>query len=126
MTSTMFKPTVYLKEGCPFCLKVRIFLLESDLVSQVEKRDFVEGSPEETEIRAELGAHLEKVSFPAAQIEQGRYIADSDGIVASLARIAGRDPVGMTVYRNYVHGVFAMAMQLWKENADLKKAATGG
>lgn len=123
MTGTTFKPVVYLKDNCPFCLKVRIFLLESDLTSQVETRDFVPGSQQEDQIRAELQPNLEKVSFPAAQLEPGRYAADSDAIVAFFAEKAGCDPNAMSVYRNYASGVFAMAMQLWQENAELKKAA---
>ncbi|RUM06508.1 glutathione S-transferase N-terminal domain-containing protein [Rhizobium chutanense] len=124
MTSESFKPIVYLKENCPFCLKVRLFLLESGLASEVESRDFVPGTEQEEAIRAELSPHLDKVSFPTAQLEPGRYIAESDDIVAFFAAKAGRDPTGMTVYRNYVDGVFAMSMKLWKENQELKKAAS--
>jgi len=124
MTDNTFKPIVYLKENCPFCLKVRLFLLESGLASEVETRDFVPGSEEEEAIQSELSPHFEKVSFPTAQLEPGRYVAESDGIVAFFAAKAGRDPAGMTVYRNYVDGVFSMSMQLWKENQELKKAAS--
>lgn len=124
MTSDTFKPVVYLKENCPFCLKVRLFLLETGLASEVESRDFVPGTEQEEKIRAELSPHLDKVSFPAAQLEPGRYVAESDDIVDFFAANAGRDPASMTVYRNYVDGVFAMSMKLWKENMELKKATS--
>lgn len=62
MTSATFKPIVYLKENCPFCLKVRLFLLESGLAPDVETRDFVSDSEHEKKIRAELQPHLDKVS----------------------------------------------------------------
>ncbi|PYE41245.1 glutathione S-transferase-like protein [Rhizobium sp. PP-F2F-G20b] len=124
MTGAPFKPIVYLKENCPFCLKVRLFLLEAGLACDVETRDFVSDSEHEETIRAELQPHLDKVSFPSAQLEPGRYVTESDDIVAFLAAKVGRDPASMTVYRNYVDGVFAMAMKLWKENQELKKAAS--
>ncbi|UWU26047.1 glutathione S-transferase N-terminal domain-containing protein (plasmid) [Rhizobium sp. CB3060] len=124
MTRKTFKPVVYLKENCPFCLKVRIALLETGLALQVDTRDFAAGSDEEQKIRAELQPHMEKISFPAAQLEPGGYVSESDDIVAFFAAIAGRDPKEMTVYRNYVDGVFSMSMQLWKENMELKKAAS--
>lgn len=124
MTNTGFTPTLYLKENCPFCLKIRIFLLEAGLGDQIRTRDFVEGSDEEASVRAELLPHFEKVSFPAAQFEPGHYIAESDDIIATLAEKSGRDPATMTVYRNYTNGAFALAMRLWKENAELKKATS--
>ncbi|GLR46116.1 hypothetical protein GCM10007880_66340 [Mesorhizobium amorphae] len=124
MTNETFKPIVYLKENCPFCLKVRLFLLESGLASEVESRDFVPGTAREQEIRTELLPHVDKVSFPCAQLEPGRYVTESDDIVAFFAAKAGRDPARLPVYRNYVDGVFAMSMKLWKENQDLKKAAS--
>jgi glutathione S-transferase len=124
MTVNSFKPIVYLKENCPFCLKVRLFLLESGLASEVEIRDFIPGTQQEDVVRSELSPHFEKVTFPTAQLEPGRYVAESDDIVAFFAAKAGRDPADMPVYRNYVDGVFAMSMQLWKENQELKKAVS--
>lgn len=125
MTDTRFKPIVYLKQNCPFCMKVRLFLLEAGMENDVEMRDFVPGTPEEDAIRAEILPHVEKASFPTAQLEPGRYVAESDAIVSLLAKTSGRDPARMTVYCNYVDGPFAMAMSLWKENIELKKAAAG-
>lgn len=124
MISETFKPIVYLKENCPFCLKVRLFLLESGLASEVESRDFVPGTEQEEKIRTDLLPHLDKVSFPCGQLEPGRYVTESDDIVAFFAAKAGRDPAGLPVYRNYVDGVFAMSMKLWKENQELKKAVS--
>ncbi|MBR1175316.1 glutathione S-transferase N-terminal domain-containing protein [Bradyrhizobium sp. KB893862 SZCCT0404] len=124
MTASQFQPIVYLKQNCPFCMKVRLFLLEGRLNDQVETRDFTQGSPEEEAIRNELLPHLKKLSFPAAQLEPGRFMAESEDIIAFLAQKSGRNPASMTVYRNYVDGPFAMAMKLWKENQELRQAAS--
>ncbi|MCC4592201.1 glutathione S-transferase N-terminal domain-containing protein [Xanthomonas campestris pv. cannae] len=122
MTDT-FKPIVYLKQHCPFCMKIRVFILEANLGAAVETRDFASGTPQEDAIRAELAPQLSRVSFPAAQLQPGQYIAESDDIVASLAQRFGRDPAAMPVYRNYVDGALAALTRLWKENTDLKAAA---
>lgn len=123
MTDPTFKPVVYVKQNCPFCLKVRLFLLEAGMMEAVEIRDFVPGSTQEEDIRAELGPHLAKVSFPAAQLEPGHYIAESDDIIAFLAAKSGREPASLPVFGNYVEGPFKMMMNLWTENQQLKAAA---
>jgi len=122
MTET-FKPIVYLKQHCPFCMKIRLFILEASIGADVQTREFASGTPQEEAINAELAAHLSKLSFPAAQVQPGQFIAESDDIIAALARKSGRDPASMPVYQNYVDGPLATLMRLWKENIDLKKAA---
>ena len=123
MTNSTFKPVVYFKQNCPFCLKARLYLLEAGMVEAVEIRDFVPGSKQEEDIRAELSPHLSKVSFPAAMLEEGHYIAESDDIIAFLAVKSGRDPASLPVLSNYVEGALKPMMKLWKENVELKAAA---
>lgn len=123
MSDASFKPTLYLKAGCPFCMKLRIFVLESGLANAVETRDFAPGTPAEGAIRATLTPHLERISFPAAEIAPGKFIAESDDIIAFLANKTGRKPETLPVYTAYVDGPFAMMMSLWRENQELNKAA---
>jgi hypothetical protein len=125
MSDTAFRPVVYLKNKCPFCMKVRIFLLESGLNGKVDVRDFAPGTEQEQAIRAELEPNLEKVSFPAAQTAAGRYMTDSDGIIAELATHAGVDVASMPVLAAYLEGPFQQIMQLYRENMDLKKQLAG-
>jgi glutaredoxin len=125
MSDATFRPVVYLKEKCPFCMKVRIFLVESGLDTKVEVRNFAPGTEQEQMIRAELEPNLEKVSFPAAQTAAGRYMTDSDGIIGQLAADAGVDPAHMPVLGAYVEGPFAQIMQLYRENMELKKQLAG-
>lgn len=120
------KSTVYLKRNCPFCLKVRLFILEAGLENDVDTRDFASGTPQEEAIRAELAPHFATLSFPAAQLEPGRFIAESDEIITFLATRSGRDPASLPVYSNYIDGPFALMMKLWTENQELKKAASAG
>ena len=115
-----FRPVVYLKEKCPFCMKVRIFLLESGLQDHVEVKDFAPGADQEKAIRGELEPHLEKVSFPAAQPAPGQYMTDSDAVIGRLASDAGRPAQG-PVLKAYVEGPFQQLMNLFRENMELKK-----
>jgi glutaredoxin len=116
-----FRPTVYLKDKCPFCMKIRIFLLESGLRDRVTVKDFTPGTDAEQQIRAEVSPHLEKVSFPAAEIAPGEFIADSDGIIARLADGASVDPAKMPVLKAYLDGPFQSIMTLFRENRELKE-----
>ncbi len=121
MSDQEFRPVIYLNTQCPFCLKVRLFLLESGLRDRVELRQFDPGSPEETTIREELAPHFEKVSFPSAQLKPGEYINESDAIIGRLAADAGIDPGALPVLASYSEVALARLIQLFRENAELKQ-----
>lgn len=123
MNDTADRPMIYLKQHCPFCMKIWLYLLETNAIQEVEIREFATGSAEEEAIRAELAPHLEKVTFPAARLEAGRYIADSDGILSFLSERTGHDAASLPVLGRYVDGPFTTMMKLWKENHELKAAA---
>jgi glutathione S-transferase len=118
--TTAFTPTVYLKQGCPFCLKLRIFLLEAGLSDRVT---LIEApTPDEHQALAdELTAKMGKASFPSAEIAPGEYLAESDALVAHFAEVASADPERLPTYRTYVDGVFPRLQQLYRENIDLKQ-----
>lgn len=118
-----FKPAIYVKEYCPFCLKVRIAVIEADLEDQVEVRQFTPGTAKEDAIKAELAPHFEKVTFPSAQLEPGKYISDSDAIVDALLDQAGVDKASLPVLDSYLNGAFKNMMKLYRENAELKANA---
>ncbi len=121
MNDQAFRPVIYLKDKCPFCMKVRIFLLESGLRDKVVVKDFTPGTDAEQDIRGEVSPHLEKVSFPAAQVAPGEFLADSDGIIGHLAQGVGVDPGQMPVLKAYLEGPFQQIMTLFRENMELKK-----
>ena len=118
-----FTPTIYLKDKCPFCFKVKVAALETGLLDEVNVREFVPGEPEEQAIRDTLSPHLEKVTFPAAEIAPGKFLADSDGIVAELAGKAGRQPEELALLGAYVRGPFQSESRL-KELACIEAART--
>jgi glutathione S-transferase len=123
MTDPSFQPVLYVKPGCPFCLKVRLFALEAGILDRIAVRDFTPGSAAELTIREELGAALGKVSFPTALLAPGRYVAESDVIIAEFAAISGRDPDELPVYRTYAAEVLPSLVTLHRENQALKAAS---
>ncbi|WP_081739611.1 glutathione S-transferase N-terminal domain-containing protein [Methylobacterium sp. 10] len=56
MTDAMVRPTIYLKAGRPFCLKVRLFLLESGQLVHVDLRAFVPRGEERKRQRSAISS----------------------------------------------------------------------
>jgi glutathione S-transferase len=121
MTGTPFKPTVFLKAGCPFCLKVRLFLLESGQLDQALIREFVPGTEEETAIRELLGPVVENVTFPTAELTSGAFTTESDAIVSHFAERAGVKASAFPTYQSYLSGVLKSLQSLYLESVELKK-----
>lgn len=118
------RPVVYLKKNCPWCLKLRLFLLEADLIDSIEIRDFSPNTQQEQEVRAELGAHLDKVTFPAAQMKPGFYMRVSDDIIAYFAAAAQVVPKPMPAFKSYVEGVLKPMLHPFDEDFELKSNAS--
>lgn len=113
-------PVVYLKRGCPFCMKVRLFLLEANLLSRVELRAFDTDTDEERSIGQELSAHFDKVTYPAVKLSQDTYINGSDDIVALFAKQWDINLSALDTFQDYSHGVFEHLIRLFQENMTLK------
>lgn len=120
-----FTPTLYLKNKCPFCFKVRVALLEAGLADEVEILEFKPGTPEEDAMKSELAPHFEKVTFPSAQVAPGEYINDSDAVVAHFVEGAGMRVEDLETLAAYVEGPFQSISNLYRENAQLKKQLEG-
>lgn len=120
MSADHDRPVLYFNEQCPFCLKVRLFLLEAGLRSTVDVREFAPGSAGEAEVRAELAPHFEKVTFPTARFGSD-YVNDSDAIIARLAASANIDAAGLPVLTSYKEVALGRLIQLFRENAELKQ-----
>ncbi len=122
MQEPLAKPVLFVKHGCPFCLKVRLFLLEAGLLDKVELRE-ASIPDEEERLRNELSAHVDKVSFPTARFGTDDYLTESDDIIARFAAVSGTQPERLPTFRAYVDGPFAQLLALYRENANLKKRA---
>jgi len=123
--SDAFTPIVFVRQGCPFCLKLRLFLLEAGLSDSVK---LMEGkTPEEHQQFSDMLAEKTgKASFPTAEIAPGEYLPESDALVAHFAALSSADPEELPTYQAYVGGVMPRLQQLFRENMELKKTLTAG
>jgi hypothetical protein len=86
MSPQPFKAKAYLKEGCPFSFKYLLFMVEAGLSDQIEVIRCDPRNPEFETVKAKLSARLRKpASFPAVEIEPGRYESDSDALIRHYA-----------------------------------------
>ncbi len=113
-------PVLFVKHTCPFCLKVRLFLMEAGLIDQVELRETVTASDEDA-LRTELSVRLGKASFPTARFGTDDYVTESDDIIARFAALSGIRPENLPTFRAYTDGPFAQLLTLHRENADLRR-----
>ena len=115
------QPILFVKHGCPFCLKVRLYLLEAGIIDSVVLRE--SRTPEEdATLKADLASHLPKVSFPAARFGS-EYIAGSDEIIRRFHQAGARAPEQLATLQAYVDGPFTQLQALYRENAELKQRA---
>ncbi len=121
MPDSTFRPVLYLKATCPHCLKLRIFLLEAELLDQFEQRVFAAGDDNEAEIREELAPHFEKVTFPTVQYAPGKYMNDSDAIIAHYAEAETIDRADLPIFGTYANSVLPNYMAARKELRALKQ-----
>lgn len=115
-----FKPVLYLKLSCPFCLKVTAFLSEAGIFSDFEIKAFWPGDAEEQALRAELAPHLEKITFPALQYAPGEFLADSDGIIDRYSRETGADPATLPFYNYVLEGPVRRLRETFVQIRDLE------
>lgn len=112
-------PVLFVKHSCPFCLKVRLYLLEAGLIDTVTLRE--SRSPEEEEaMMVELSPHLAKVSYPTLRLGD-TYLTESDDIIAHFVKDGGPAPEQLPTFQAYVDGPFSQLMALYRENAELKQ-----
>lgn len=120
MTDPAFRPVLYLKQSCPHCLKLRIFLLEAGVLDRFDQRRFCEDDDNEAPIRAELAPHFEKVTFPAAEVAPGAFMRESGDIIALYAREWGIDAAALPIYAAYADSVLPRYLEARRELARIK------
>jgi len=110
-----FRPVLYLKDTCPHCLKLRIFLLESGLLGRFDQRIFAQGDDAEAAIREELGQQFENVTFPAVQYAPDVYMKESDAIIEHYGEEAGIARCDLPVFTAYAGGLLPRYMDARRE-----------
>ena len=82
MTET-FKPKVYIKDRCPFCIKLLRFLTDAGLLSQfeiitVQADNYEDLSYYRNFLQEKTG---QRASFPTVEIAPGEFMAESEDLI---------------------------------------------
>jgi glutaredoxin len=115
-------PTIYLKQSCPFCLKLRLFLTEAGLADDFDYVVFDDGDETHQALRARMEAAGQSPSFPAAELVPGELVTGTDDLIARFAAKNGTDPASLPLLAYYSDGVFKRYGQMFQELRALKQA----
>jgi glutaredoxin len=122
MTDTATAPMIYLKQSCPFCLKLYIFLTEAGIADRFRYTIFDDGDDTHKALRAQMEAAGQQPSFPAAELTPGTLETGTDDLIARFAADAGADPASMPLLAYYSEGVFKRHGQMFRELRELRSA----
>lgn len=113
MAEPPFKPRAHLKEGCPYSFKYLLFMAEAGLVDRIDVRRYEDESPEYEAAKEKLGeATGKQAEFPTVEIEPGRYMTDSDELIAHFARRHGIDAAKLPALSFYKETIFPQLEEL--------------
>lgn len=117
---TSARTKIYLKNTCPYCLKLRIFLTEARLADGFDLVVFSEGDATHQALRSRMQAAGQEPSFPAAELQAGQLTTGSDDLIARFASDAGVDAAKLPLLAYYSDGVFRRHIEMHKELKQLK------
>lgn len=113
MRSDTFKPTAYIKDGCPFSFKFLVFMAEAELLREIDIVRLREGQPALESIKRRLGEILGKpASFPAVEVERDKYLLDSDRLIEHFARRHDRRSDDLPVLSLYKQTILPQLLKL--------------
>jgi hypothetical protein len=115
VTTETFKPSAYVKEGCPFSFKFLVFMAEAGLLGDINVVRLREGDPSYAQTKQRLDDHLGKpATFPTVEVEPDRYMTDSDALIEHFAKRAGRRPDDLPVLSFYKQTILPKLFELHK------------
>mmetsp|Transcript_1559 Transcript_1559/g.2380 ORF Transcript_1559/g.2380 Transcript_1559/m.2380 type:complete len:121 (+) Transcript_1559:94-456(+) len=104
-----FNKVLYLKATCPFCQKVMVALGELGCLKDI---DLQEDSEENRKmLEDKLG---KKPTFPTMEVEEGKYVADSDEIIDMHCKEKGVAREDLIALKFYMNGLFPAYKQMVK------------
>ena len=113
MSPIPFKPKAYLREGCPFSFKFLLFASEAGICDKLELIRCDPDAPEFEAIRSKLQSGLHKpATFPAVEIEPGRFLSDSDDLIEYYASLYHIEVNKLPVLSFYLETIFPQLLRL--------------
>lgn len=109
-----FKPTAYVKTNCPFSFKFRLFMTEAGLAETIR---FVALDPKSASYMTDKDTLAKKIghkhTFPVVETEPGKYLTDSDALIAFFADLHSVDPATMATLQFYKSGLFPTFLEMF-------------
>ena len=113
MTATRFKPKAWLKDGCPYSFKFLLFMTEARLLDRIEVIRCDPDSAAFDDVKQRLArATGREATFPTVELEPGRYLSDSDRLIAHFAHAFEVDPDALPALSFYEETLFAQLVAL--------------
>jgi hypothetical protein len=86
-----FKPVAYIKEGCPYSIKLLNFIEDADLSDEVDVVRCAAGTPVMRAVKEKLSAATGKSpKFPTVEIKPGVFKTESEKLTEYLSERYGQ------------------------------------
>ena len=77
-----FKPVAYIKEGCPYSMKLLSYIEEAQLQDRIDIVRCAAGSPVMDAVKHKLSeATGEHAKFPTVEVEPGQFKTESNELI---------------------------------------------
>lgn len=108
-----FRPTAYIKDGCPFSFRFLLFVTEAGLLERFTVRRINQDDADFESTKAELSQKLGKsATFPTVEVEPGHFMADSDRLIERFAAQHNVLPDALPVLSFYMQTIFPQLIEL--------------
>lgn len=88
--SDQFKPVAYIKEGCPYSMKLLDFLTEAELKDRVDVVRCAAGTPTMEAVKEKLSSATGKPpKFPTVEVARGEFRTESDELIRYFSETYG-------------------------------------
>ena len=117
---TAFKPTVYIKTGCPFSFKFLIFITEAKILDQFQIIEVNPAAEGNLQIREKLEVAMgRKPSFPTVETAHDQYMSDSNELINYYAKqfqIAVEDLRVLDIYERSIFSNYLRMVRKIKQH----------
>lgn len=109
-----FKPRAFVKTTCPYSFKFRLFLTEAGKADQFEFVPMDPDAPDFAALKQAISDQTGKpVHFPTVEIEPGKFMHDSDALIAHYASHFGIDAGRLPTLQFYRTGLYPTFLELF-------------
>jgi hypothetical protein len=120
------RPKAYLLKGCPFSMRLHIFLTEAGLANEIDIVSVESGDETHRKLFAEVEAAGLKPSFPIVTQAPGRFEIESQAVIERMVREHEIDTGSLALLRFYNEGMLPRYGKMFMELKRLKGSEWNG